>query len=340
MSFGKIDRINESSSGLGPQERIAYRGELEYLFADALRNYEFGLAVAFKPKQNGYEDFNLELQTTSGPLFAKCFADWRSREDCERYLQMIEAAYHGGVRTPKIYHNTSDAPLTVLMTGEVATNLCLMEYLDGGNIWESGRPLSRAEQAEVIRQAAIINKSPYRPAEVHDSWAIPNLAENYAQNRDKVPDDDKPVIEALLAQLQRVDIGKLPHAFVHGDIRTTNVMRHHDNQIYIIDFSVANFYPRIVELAVLASDILFDPYNPTAFIDTYGWMLDEYQRAGIKLEPYEIEILPLFVKLAHAANIIGSSSVDATNYISQAENDHWLNLGRQGLRFLANNWRV
>lgn len=331
MSFGKIDQPSKVHHGLGPQKRIAYHGELSALFRDALRVYGLGSVVSFEPKQNGYEDFNVKLSTSSGLVFAKCFAQWRSADNCVRYLQMIEAAYQNGVRTPKIYHNRDNVPMTTVATGGETTNLCLMEYLDGGNVWESGRPLSRPEQAEVIRQAALINKSSYRPDHIHDSWAIPNLAENYDRNKERIPADDRGIIEALLSELNQVDIPKLPHAFVHGDIRTTNVMRHHDGQVYVIDFSVANYYPRIVELAVLASDILFDPNDPATFADTYVWMLDEYREAGIELEPYEKAALPLFVKLAHAANVIGASSVDATNYISQAENNHWLRLGQQGL---------
>ena len=332
MSFGKSAEAGKGHLELGPQERIAYHGNLGPFFEDVLQAYRLGSAIAFEPKQNGYEDFNVSLVTTQAPVFAKCFAEWRSREDCERYLEMIEAAYQDSVRTPRIYHNTHDKALTTVATAGSHTNLCLMEYLDGGNIWESGQPLSRAEQAELIRQAATINQSAYRPAYVHDSWAIPNLAENYAKNRDRIPKAYSRTIESLLRELESVDAQKLPHSFVHGDIRSTNVMRHHDGQIYVIDFSVANTYPRIVELAVLSSDILFEPNNPETFQDTYHWMLNEYQRVGSPLTDYEKQTLPLFVQLAHAANVIGSSSVDATNYISQAENNHWMQLGQKGLQ--------
>lgn len=340
MSFGKVESRTNRKYFNSPQERITYRGEMKPFLQSALSSYDFGEYASHQVKQNGYEDFNLILETTTSTVFVKCFAHWRGKQDSRRYLQMIQGVKEiGSVRTPFLYKNNQGHTLSSIKMGGATVSLCLMQYLDGGNIWESNQPLSTAEQAEVIRQAAKINKTDLKPSYVKDSWAIINIDQTYGENRQRVNDIDRPLIESLLTELHSIDIDSLPHCFVHGDIRTTNVMRHSDKQVYVIDFSVANWYPRIMEMAVLCSDILFDPLHPEEFDDKYLWALKEYQKAGVLLTSLEIRILPLFVRLAHAMNVIGASSVNATNFISKKENDHWLKKGRQGLHFSVEDWK-
>jgi len=340
MSFGKDLAHHISENPIGPQERIAYKGELKPFLDLTLSHYSLGEYTGHEVKMNGYEDFNLVLYTTQQTVFVKCFADWRSPEECQRYLEMIEAAKtKGGVQTPTLFNNCQGTSLTSVNINDKTVYLSAMQFLDNGNIWESKQPLNTDEQAEVIRQAAKINSCAYKPAYSRDSWAIINAVKTYSQNYDRIDPGDRVIIEELLEQLKQVDISALPHSFVHGDIRTTNVMRHSDGQIYIIDFSVANWYPRIMEFAVLCSDILFNPENLDEFNEKYYWAINQYTREGISLSPLEQSLLPLFVRLGHAMNVIGSNSVTATNYISQAENEHWLRLGRKGLHFAVKDWK-
>lgn len=64
--------------------------------------------------------------------------------------------------------------------------------------------------------------------------------------------------------------------------------------LYIIDFSVANIYPRIQELAVLMCNLFFDEN----YKDNYLFLIREYNKHH-PLTEYEGEILPLFIQAAH-----------------------------------------
>ena len=330
MSFGNPEK--SSGKGTSPQERIYYQGDLEPFLKQILLDYELGTYIGHELKHNGYEDFNLILHTTTGPIFLKCFAQWRSKEDCERYLDMIQTSYtRGHVLTPKLYPNTKGSFLTTFDND--GDHICAMKFLDGGNIWESKKRLTDEEQKAIIREAAKITLCEYKPTYVHDSWAIVNASETYSKSRDRIAEEDRKLLDRLMREFGKIEVAALPHSFVHGDVRSTNVMRHSDGHVYVIDFSVANWYPRVVELAVMLSDILFDPSHTEEFTKTYQWALGVYQEAGVVFTQEELKVLPIFVQLAHAMNIIGSSSVDATQYISQAENAHWMQLGRTGLHF-------
>ncbi|MBU2632726.1 hypothetical protein KKG52_03340 [Patescibacteria group bacterium] len=94
-----------------------------------------------------------------------------------------------------------------------------------------------------------------------------------------------------------------------------------------------------MELAVMLRDLLFEPENLGDFDKKYLWAVEKYKEAGVQLTDQEIEALPLFIRLSHSMNIIGSSSIDTDQYISQSENNYWMQLGRKGLKFTMEDWQ-
>lgn len=139
----------------------------------------------------------------------------------------------------------------------------------------------------------------------------------------------------MAEEFGQADIKNLPHCFVHGDIIDTNVIRDYRNKPYILDFSVVNTYPRIQELAVMLCDILLIP-DKGKFRKVYDRALFIYQE-GIKLDKVELEILPLCFQAAHATHIIGSVK-SAVKGGDPEENDYWMKMGRDGLKFTREFW--
>jgi Ser/Thr protein kinase RdoA (MazF antagonist) len=133
-----------------------------------------------------------------------------------------------------------------------------------------------------------------------------------------------------LEEFKSLDVKELPHCFVHGDMIATNVMKDKQGQLWIIDFAVSNYYPRIQEIAVLACNLLFDPVNKSKTKNNLEIALEEYQR-GIKLTDKELAALPTYIKLAHAMHILGGSHGNATGLSTPEENEHWIQEGREGL---------
>lgn len=139
------------------------------------------------------------------------------------------------------------------------------------------------------------------------------------------------LIQSLIDEFDNMQIDKLPHCFVHGDIITTNVMEDNNSKIYIIDFSVSNYYLRIQELAVLACNLFFNPNSITETENNLKVALEEYQKK-IKLTDKELESLPLYIKFAHAMNLLSANFEKVVNKNDSDENEYWLNLGRSGLK--------
>lgn len=92
-----------------------------------------------------------------------------------------------------------------------------------------------------------------------DSWAIPNFKQAYDKNYVHVDEDKKYLIDKVYEKFTGIPFDELPKAFVHGDLIKPNLIMDGHGDIYVVDFSVANTYPRIQELAVIAQSLLASP---------------------------------------------------------------------------------
>jgi Ser/Thr protein kinase RdoA (MazF antagonist) len=92
-------------------------------------------------------------------------------------------------------------------------------------------------------------------------------------------------------------------------------MKDREGKIWIIDFSVSNYYPRIQELAVLACNLFFDLHSKFRSQKNLGIALEAYQKK-IKLTLKELEALPDYIRLAHAMHVL------CANYCKKAEHNN------------------
>lgn len=313
------------------QKRINYDGNLAPILSQVSRDYHLGQYKAHRVIPFGYEDLNIVLETNQGTFFVKFFAAFRDRSNCQRYIGITTRAIEAGVSHPAFYESPQGF-LHELDVGGQPIRLCVMGYIDGKSFYELNLKATAEERKFLVEQAARISRIDLKPEFIYDSWAIVNFLKEYKETAQYLEKEDKNAIAPLVKQFEEVEIKESPHSLVHGDIIKTNVLKDSKGKLYIIDFSVANYYPRIQELAVLLCNMLFDEDNPASFKEYYQAALDEYQK-HIKLTPVEISSLPLFVKVAHAMHILGAIKARAVEGNTSEENTYWLMLGRAGLRF-------
>lgn len=308
------------------QKRIGYTKDLTPLLHQISKDFEIGNYLSHKIVLIGYEDFNLILKTNKGKFFVKIFSAFRSRKECQRYINILEHVLKAEISHPQLY-NSSQGFLYEIILDNVTLRLCVMEYIDGKTFYELETEPSIDEMRFIIKQAALINRIKLKPYFVYDNWAIVNFLDQYNQKAQYLDIDDKKLIYPLVESFKSLSINNLPHCFAHGDITKTNTMKDKNGRIYILDFAVANYYPRIQELAVLLCDLLSKK--------NYKRILDEYQKY-ITLTSEEIKKLPLYVKLAHAMHVLCGTYEKKVNGNNSEENEYFIKIGRGGLRSSLN----
>ena len=316
------------------QNRIGYLGNLSPFIKTVIEDYKLGILQSFVPILQGYEDFNVKIETNIGKYLIKMMGAFRSDSEAKQYADIIQIAVDNSVSHPKLYNSSQGNLYRVSLDGK-EIRLVVMDFIEGKDFYTLGEKPTKEEMAFLAQQAAKINKIDFKPQYTYDSWAIPNFLKEYGAIKDKLDKKDLRYVEPLAKAFPSLHIENLPHCFVHGDIIATNVLRSVDNKLYIIDFAVANYYPRIQELAVLLCDLFFVK-DKDSYLTNYNLALKEYQKI-IKLEPKELDILPIYIKLAHAMHIVPATR-ERVKGTTLPENDFWLKSGQEGIRLATEIW--
>lgn len=317
------------------QKRISYQGDLKPFLQKISKDFNIGEYESHEIVPIGYEDFNLFLTTNKGTYFVKIFGTFRDENECLRYVEIIKQAVNAGVSTPKLYESNQGYLYQINLEG--TDRLIVMEYIDGKIFYELQTTPTEKETKFIVKQAALINKINLKPSLVYDHWAITSFPGEYKQKGQYLDENDRNLIEPMVNTFKSLSIEKLPHCFVHGDITKTNTMRSINGNIYILDFAVANYYPRIQELAVILCDLFFDPKNPDTFLKNYDLATTEYNKQ-LQLTSDEIKKLPDYVKMAHTMHILLANHEKVVNGNNSSENEHFLNMGRIGLKYTNKIW--
>lgn len=184
---------------------------------------------------------------------------------------------------------------------------------------------------ELAKQTAMINNLNLHPNFIYDSWAIINFIEEYNKKKEYLTEEYKREFSKLVDEIKKIDFEKLPKGFVHGDIISTNVMLDENNKIWIIDFAVSNYLPRIIDLAVIACNMCLDKKSKEKTYENIALLISEYNKYN-PLSDYELEVFGTFYRIANAMHILQTQYIIKTDGDS-VENQYWLNEGIIGYSF-------
>ena len=283
-------------------DRINLNTELSIISKKICNMYGLGEYLSDTVIAVGYEDFNYILETSTGKYCVKIFSEERTDKDCKNYIDRIELAELTDINTPKLYKINGESEC-IIEVEDVKYRLCLFEYINGNSFFDLGTSPNEDEIKEIVRQMANIHKQQLNSGFIYDKWAIVNFIEEFEDKKQYLNEQDYKKINELLINFKKVDIKKLPYAFIHGDIIKSNVMKDNDEKIWIIDFGSSNYSPRIVDLVVGSSDLCLSSESIKKTKSKIKILLKEYDKYN-KLTDYEKEVFPIFFNIVNAMGIL------------------------------------
>lgn len=322
-------------------ERTEYDGPAEPVLERAAIEFGLGAISDHGLLTGGYEDVNYRIETDEGEFVVKIFA--REYPDSHlrvaRYAGILDDVDKSDVNHPKVHarqgYHKGTARL-VYPDRESGLKMVAMDYVPGQTFYERGSAPAADELPDVIEQAAKIHAIGRHVHPIADSWALQNLSREFAkaQSADTIPKRDgkyRRIVERTVAQLSLSDENVLPHTFVHGDMTRHNVIAGDDGKLYVLDFAVANWRPRIQELAVIASTLVHDADNEVPVGELAALIADVYDSAAPqKLTLIERRTVGLYAEAVLASTYLGALRVRAESGNSE-ETSNWLALARLGL---------
>ena len=311
----------------GPASRVST--SLPELVEHVAGEYGLGPAGDWSVLATGYEDCNIDLRARRARVVIKVFAVGRPAGIAARTAAIIAAVTAAGVRHPRLHADAAGSDVHAYD----GHRLLVMDFAPGQTFYDLGRPPDEAELAKVVEQAALIHGTDVRPEPVFDSWAIANLVPLAGQVGDLLDGEQRRLVDAAIAELARVGVASLPEALIHADLTAGNVLLGPDGDITVLDFALANRWPRLQELAVIAASLLHG--SPDALPVRMDRVARLYEAAGPPpLTPAEETALPAFGRAAAAMELLGG-----LNQWRQGnrgpETDSLIDIGTTGLRDYA-----
>lgn len=316
-------------------DRINLNTNLENISKEICKKYNLDDYISDELILVGYEDFNYILNTTKGKYCVKIFNKERTNKDVNNYIDRIELASTLNINTPKVYKVKNNC-LQIIDINNNQYRLCVFEYVNGKSFYDLNEIPTEKEIKEIIKQMVYIHNAKLDSEYIYDKWTITNFIKEYKDKKNYLDKKYIDIFNKLTNRLEKVDFNKLVYSFVHGDIISSNVMKDKNNKLWIIDFAVSNYLPRIVDLAVTSCNLCLNPTSKAKTIESTKMILEEYQKY-IKLNEYELETFPLFYDLANAMGILQISYLNSIGETSN-EDKFWLEESENGLSFSDNNF--
>ena len=316
-------------------DRINLNTNLDNISKEICKKYNLDDYISDELILVGYEDFNYILNTTKGKYCVKIFNKERTNKDVNNYIDRIKLASTLNINTPKVYRVKNNC-LQIIDINNNQYRLCVFEYVNGKSFYDLNEIPTEKEIKEIIKQMVYIHNAKLDSEYIYDKWTITNFIKEYKDKKNYLDKKYIDIFNKLTNRLEKVDFNKLVYSFVHGDIISSNVMKDKNNKLWIIDFAVSNYLPRIVDLAVTSCNLCLNPNSKVKTIESTKMILEEYQKY-IKLNEYELETFPLFYDLANAMGILQISYLNSIGEASD-EDKFWLEESEKGLSFSDNNF--
>ena len=296
-------------------ERIHNIKDTKNIAEKVCQYYKLGKLINQKHIEIGYEDFNMIINTSTGEYFIKILNKSRPKNEQIRLVDILEKAIKGGVQVPKIHQINSESIFELEINNKIL-NIIVMDYIKGTNVLLLNRDLNHDEICSVAKEMAKINKIDFQ------------VEPYYNKKIGKIDAEDKLLVEKVYKQMLKVDFKKFKMSYTHADIIKSNLILDNENKIWVIDFSVLNYLPRVIELAVAMFGVCLTNDREIS-INNMNTLINEYNKYN-KLDNYEIDNLPIIFNCISAMNILQTSYIKATDETFE-ENEHWLSEGRKGV---------
>jgi Ser/Thr protein kinase RdoA (MazF antagonist) len=267
-------------------------------------------------------------------MMVKVFAFGRPAAIAERTVGLITRARAAGVRHPRLYPDASGR----LVHEYDGHRLVAMDFVPGRTFYELGRPPRPDELGAVVEQAVRIHSVDAYPEPVSDPWAIANLALLANQVRGLLDDEQRRLVNAVISDMSGIEWASLPEALIHADLTAGNVLLGDDGTISVLDFALANRWPRLQEIAVIAASLLHGSPDPIASrMSSVAALYSSL--APSPLTSLEWDALHVFGRAAAAMELLGGLAQWQQGNRG-AETDSLVEIGTTGLRDYALRYGV
>lgn len=313
------------SGSAGPADRAGT--DLTELLTHVADAFKLGGVRDWSVLTTGYEDCNVKVTTSDTRLVVKVVAADRAADLAGRTTDLITRAQAAGVHHPRLHHDRRGE----LVHHHRGHQMMVMDFVPGHTLYDLDRAPNHAELTRILEQVVRIHAIDAHPAFVFDPWAITNLVPLTAQLRGVLDTEQRRLVTRAVEETAGVDRDALPATLIHADLTKGNVLLTEQGTVTMLDFAVANRFPRVQELAVIAANLTHGSTDPLpARVESIATLYSS--AAPVPLSTAEMAALRAFTHAAAAMELLGALAQWHCHRNHNPETAYLIELGLAGLR--------
>ena len=287
----------------------------------------------YSPINEGYEDANFILNTSTGKFVLKVFLEDRKLENINSYVKILTECKNIGVPTTELLTDFNNG-LSFIENADDKTYYILTKFFEGSN-FQNITPTLEDIKA-VTSYISKLNTLDFNVVEEYDSWGIKNFTREYEIKKDKLTPDQDLLIKNSYEDFLKVDTSNFSKSVIHGDMQRKHVIKNTNGEYCILDFGCMAFDYKVIELATYLAWFCLqeDTWKDKDLI--YKEVLDIYNSTH-HLSDDEINILPTLIKVSYSAYYM-TTSVMINEGDDTTETLDWHNRSKKMLE-LSKEWK-
>jgi len=300
------------------------------------KDYGLGSVKKYRQIHEGFEDYNVKLETTSGIYLVKLFSQFKSFRHVKDNVKGLATFVKAGVRVPKLLKSKKGDLLYYYETEEAMALGCVMEYFKGKSFFKSKKEPALDEMKNIVSDIVKINTVKFKPKGIYDVWVVQNLVPEFEKKQRFLAKADRKLMKTVVEKVKRINCAKCTKGTIHGDIQRSNVLKNSRGDIRVIDFSVMEYNAVSIELATYLALFCINPKQTSRkdALDIYTQILREYSKHK-KISKYDLKVIPTLMLGTYAANCLAASYELRGKENDTDETHYWIDLGSGGMRLIA-----
>jgi len=286
----------------------------------------------YSPINEGYEDANFILNTSTGKFVLKIFLADRKIENINSYIKILNESKNISFPTTDIISDYNNG-LGIVENTKAKTYYILTKFFEGSNFQNITPTIEDIQN--ITYYLSQLNTLNFNVVSEYDGWGIKNFAKEYENKNDKLTTDQKLLVKNNLDNFIKIDMKGFSKSVIHGDMQRKHVIKDKNNNYCILDFGCMAYSEKVIELSTYLAWFCLqeDTWKDRDLIIKN--ILDIYNKVH-NLTSKEIESLPTLIKASYSAYYM-TTSVMINDGDESEETLDWHKRSKKMLE-LSNKW--
>ncbi len=295
--------------------------------------FNLGMLYKFEFIEQGYEDVNIKIYTSSGDYVIKMFNKNRSLPRIKSIIKGLNEFHKIGIPTTELISFNKKC-LYQSNQSQRKIYSYVTKFFKGNNLLQ--QQITKRDLLELTKFLAKINTLNFPITYDYDSWGIANILLEFDKKKSSLSIKELNLIEAIVESFKKIDFHLCSKSVIHGDMQKQHVLKNNQGQYCILDLGCLNYDYVIFDLAVFIAEFCTDYSQVLDFKNIYADIIKTYSQIK-RLSEYELSIIPFLISAHYAIYFI------TTNYLIKTQNDtsretkDWYDFSKKGLE-LSDKW--